>query len=136
MARKPPVVAGDIIAIPVESGFVAAKALFVSSYVKDLVLLSLGDKKVGDLADVEQVAPNQHQRLYYSRVHPVRIGQWAVVARQEVSASEHALSKRIDAGEVWLADEYLGPARDEDERTLPRMLVYGEKLIEKYAANV
>ena len=33
----------------------------------------------------------------------------------------------------WVEDEHLGAASNIDSRTLPEMLVYGHKLIEKYA---
>ena len=136
MARKPPVAAGDLIAIPVECGFVPAKVLFVSSYFKDVVLLSIASRRVSNVVEVEQAAPVEHDRLHYTRAAPFRNGRWNVVARQEIMPPEHALSRRIVAGDVWLGDEHLGPADDDELRTLAQMLVHGEKLIEKYAANV
>ena len=128
--------AGSIIAIPNAHGFGMAKIIFHSSYVKDMILIKLFHMCASELDALQCHPEPEIFSLYYTGVHPVRIGRWPVIGNSPVTADELLLTKRTAAGEVWIEDTHLGPASEHDLQTLSKELVYGDKLIEKYAARL
>lgn len=127
--------AGDLIAIPVGDKFGFAKVIYASEYFKDVILLRLF-KGLSD-AEASQNFPDSRApaALYYTSSDPIKKGRWKRVGQQEVSLEEKAMSKRLVGGTVWIEDVHIGPASDEDMSTLPKMLTYGYRLIEKAAAS-
>lgn len=128
-------IVGRLIAIPTGEGWRLAKVLFASAYFRNVLLLRLLESRSSDPARLLDQPRTESGPLYYTGIQPIRAGRWLLVGVEEVSEAERELSRRTSGGEVWLLDEHLGPASDEDLARLPKMLVHGGGLIEKYAAE-
>lgn len=123
--------AGDMIAIPSGDKFGLAKVLYASEFFRNVLLIKIFREIYPD-ANIKQLptidAPGE---LFYTSSDPVIEGRWTKIGVQEVSDAEKKLSRRTVGGEVWVADEHIGPASDNDLETLPKMLTYGYRLVEK-----
>ncbi|MBX3485049.1 hypothetical protein [Phenylobacterium sp.] len=124
---------GNLIVIPVGEWTGLAKVLFVSTYFADVVLIKLFRLKIASTQRVDPTDFHGPFDLYYTSVEPIRRRRWKKIGTEEVSASEFALTKRTSGGEIWIGDQHIGPASDMDLATLPKMQIFGFKLIEKYA---
>lgn len=125
------VAAGDIVAIPAGDAICLGKVVFLSSYFADVTLLKLLPMR---FTSTDAALPARFDGafdLVYASIAPIRKGRWKIIGREEVSAEERALSRRTSGGEVWIEDRHLGPASETDLASLPKMLVVGDKLVEK-----
>lgn len=128
--------AGDLLIIPLDEGAGLAKVIFASARYKDVILLKLYKRRFFGGKEPKDSEFYGDFYLYYTGQDPVRKGRWHVVGSSPVSAAELALTKRISGGEVWIEDHHLGPASEKDHAELPKMLVHGFKLVEKYASQL
>jgi hypothetical protein len=126
-------VEGSLVSIPVGDYVGFAKVLYASAYFADVILIKLFKKKIGKTQNISPADFQGSFALYYTSVEPLRRGRWGIVDIEKVSEAERLLSKRVSGGEVWLEDQHLGPASDEELKQLPKMFTFGFKLIEKYA---
>ena len=126
---------GDLIAIPSGAYVGLAKVIYVSSYFRQVVLLKL--YRVA-FQEQERHFPcaEASANLYYTSSGPIFTGRWTVTGFEPMSECECLLSRRIVASDIWVGDECLGQASEHDLETLPKMLVYGFKLIEKAVARL
>lgn len=74
--------------------------------------------------------------LYYTSSESISAGRWAIVAFAPISDAEKLMSRRIVGGDIWVADESFGEASEHDLKTLPKMSIYGYRLIEKAVARL
>ena len=128
-------IAGSIIAIPVGDDWGFAKVIFASDYVADAILLKLFRTRHPTPGAVPPESLKGEFDLYYTSREPLRKQRWKVVGSEAVSDEERTFTKRTSGGEVWLEDTHLGPASEQDLKSLPKMLIHGFKLIEKYAGR-
>jgi hypothetical protein len=129
------VTVGDIALVPTGDGrAIPAKVIYASSYFKDVILLAL----YRSVATEGEPIPTLESPalLIYTSQAPISKGRWPKAGYAQVNDQERHLAKRIVAGDVWLADECLGPASVEDHRTLPKMVVAGAGLVEERAASL
>jgi hypothetical protein len=132
--KKQKVALGEIILIPISGGFVQAKILFLSKRDKDVMLLGIYTYSL-DMKQYAVPVVGDFAATYYASKQAILKGKWSSTGIIEpLSETEHQLSKRVDAGNLWLENQYLGPATHEDERTFPQMDVYGSALLEKKVA--
>jgi hypothetical protein len=127
--------AGDLIAIPSGAHIGLAKVIYVSQYFREVVLLKLYRTVLSEGAAHFPCAAAAAD-LYYTSSCPISTGRWRIAGFEPVSDVEQLLSKRTVAGDIWVADERLGEASEHDLETLPKMLTYGFKLIEKAVARL
>lgn len=120
---------GDLFAVPGGKVFGLAKVIFVSSYYKNLMLIRLYPERARDPQALQIPDPTARSELYYTGVDSAKKGKWAHVGKQEVTDKERAMTKRVAAREVWVEDAHLGPATEEDMKTLKSLHVYGYVLI-------
>lgn len=129
------VVEGSLVAIPTVDGAALAKVIFASNYFADTIALKLFCGTCFDPAKAEHDAATKPFKVYYTGGSAIRSKRWKVVGQADVTREERLLTKRTSGGEIWLEDEHLGSASESELAELPKMLVYGHKLIEKYAAQ-
>lgn len=122
---------GDMIAIPSGDQIGLAKVVYSSDFFKNVLLLRLYRKTYPDLEIKEFPEVDAKSDLYYTSSDPVTEGRWKKIGFQPISGIEKLLSKRTVGGEVWIGDEHLGPASEQELEALPKMLTYGYRLIEK-----
>ncbi len=128
---------GDVVAIPAGAGKrIAAKVLFLSKRNKDVALFALTDREFAASDATSEMAWTDDKLFVYSSSVPVRRGDWPVVGHLPLGEAEAVASRRIVGGEVWVGDEYLGPASPEDSATLPPMDVLGARLVERKAERL
>lgn len=126
---------GTLIAIPSGARVGFAKLIYVSQFFREVVLLKLYRTT---LPQGVTHFPNAKAEadLYYTSSGPILTGRWTIVGLEPISDAEQLMSKRTVAGDIWVADECLGEASEHDLETLPKMLTYGYKLIEKAVARL
>ncbi len=126
---------GSLVTIPAEGGVGIAKVIFLSEYFADTICLKLYKKRLPEAASIASddfVGPFD---LYYTSLDGFKKKRWAIVANEPVSENEKALTRRTSGGEVWVEDIHLGTATEADLAVLPKMLIHGFKLIEKYVGR-
>ena len=127
---------GRLITIPTDTGVGLAKVLFCPAREKDTVLLKIFEKSVSPMLAVTEEDFGGDFELRYARAHALKSGAWPVFRDQGVDTGDFEMTKRISGGEVWIGDEHIGPASDVEERSVQKMLIYGERLIEKFVAGL
>jgi hypothetical protein len=127
---------GDLFAVPGTGGvaFGLAKVIFLSKIYKDLMLVRLYRERAADPKGLRLPAPESDSALYYTSVDAVANGGWIHFGKQDVTASERAMTKRVDGEEVWIEDTHLGTATNAELQELKTLHVYGYKLITKAIA--
>jgi Immunity protein 26 len=130
--RKNYIKLGDIILIPINGEQCAvAKIIYLSKYFKDLILLSVYPLFVKTLTKSMELPPSiNNELLIYTGNQKIKKDEWIKIQNVPVNEEEKKLSKRIVGGEVWIEDECIGTATEEDRETLERMGVDGAKLVE------
>lgn len=125
--------AGALFAVPGAAGsvFGLTKVIFVSAYYKNVMLIRLFPERAADPTALPIPAPEAQSALYYTGVDSIKRGNWIPLGKQAVTAEELAMTKRVSAREVWIEDTHLGPATEEDMRTLKSLDVHGYGLIAK-----
>jgi len=133
--KKRKVFVGEIALIPTGEMYVPCKVLYLSHYFKDVILLGIYGFR-HDKADMPIDLPDGFAHLVYTSQVPILKNCWLSVGHEALRITQQRMSKRIVGGDVWLEDDYLGPASDSDIQTLPRMSVLGTLLVERRAAAI
>lgn len=127
---------GNIYAIPSGEKFAIAKIIYLSNFFKDVIQIRFFERssKIPKLPvdDLNLV----NSRLIFTGLDSIKRGGWILIGNEAVSENEQLLSRRIVGGDVWIADDHLGPASDAELEALPQMDVYGYKLIEKAVSQL
>lgn len=127
---------GNLYAIPGGGKFAFGKVLYLSDYFKDLMLVRFFDKAVAAPDELPQQLDSLPSRLIYTGTGAINRGGWLFLRCDAVSEQERSLSRRIVGGDVWFEDQHLGPASDDDRKTLKNMDIFGHLLIEKAVAKL
>lgn len=126
---------GSLVTIPTEGGVGVAKVIFLSEYFADTICLKLYQKRLPEAASITLADFAGPFDLYYTSLDGFKKKRWTIVANEPVSDDEKVLTRRTAGGEVWVEDTHLGPASDADLAGLPKELVHGYRLIEKYVGR-
>ncbi len=126
---------GDVFLVPVDGGFVPGKVLFVSKVFSGVILVALYKVRVSSASEFRGL-PDRFSVLLYTGKDPISRGRWPWIKSCDLLDSERGLSRRIVAGDVWVEDDCVGVASEEDAACAPRMLVLGAKLLEKRASEL
>lgn len=126
---------GSLITIPTEGGMGLAKVIFLSEYVAEMKYLKLYKKRLFEGASPVAADFSGPFDLYYTGLAGLKKKRWTIVANEPVSDDEKALTRRTSGGEVLVEDTHLGQASDAELTGLPKELVHGGGLIEKYVAR-
>jgi hypothetical protein len=120
--------AGDIVEIPLPSGKVAIGwIVYVSNYFKSIIgLIGYGFKGM-DLNRIGVVLPATPP--IYTAIEAAKHYQWAAVGRKPVDEAALLTTERIVGGEVFVGDQCVRSATDEDRERLHKMLVKGMPLV-------
>jgi hypothetical protein len=129
---------GGLYAIPGADQFGLAKVIYVSKYFRDVILIRLYKKAYAELDGMAQELPAEDADsvLYYTGGGAIKNGTWRCVGGQPVSEKERALTKRVVGGGVWIEDNHIGPASDDEMSSLKQMSVYAYKLVEKAVSRL
>jgi CBS domain-containing protein len=139
--RKNHIKSGDILLIPVNGERCAvAKIIYVSRHFKNVILLNVYPLVVSVQEMPELPIDAPHDLLIYTAIDKIQKEEWKKIDNIPVTNKENLMSKRIVGGEVWIEDNYIGYATEEDCKTLKQMNVAGTKLAEEkikiYLANI
>ena len=127
---------GEIALIPLEDGgFIPAKVFYLSAYFKDVILLALFPHKM-TAKGMPEFLPHEPSVLLYTSQLPITEGRWKSVGVQGLRKNEIDKAKRIVASAVWINDEELRQATDEDLASLPKMSVCGTDWVEEDAEEI
>lgn len=126
---------GSLVAIPTPGRAMLAKVIFVSEYFAETIALKLFCGTAFVEATAEHDAASKPFKVYYTNVSAIRSKRWKIVGRAPVTPEERLLTRRTSGGELWQDDEHRGAATDSQIAELPKMLIYGHKLIEKHASQ-
>src|SRR5690242_7333527 len=110
MSRKN-VDVGEIILIPVENEFVAAKVLYLSQRYKNVIMLGVYNLRT-PVKECPKTLPVCFELLVYTSQEPVLKKRWISIGHQPLLTGQDGVAKRIVAGDVWLEDQHLGPASE------------------------
>jgi hypothetical protein len=123
---------GSLVTIPTDAGIGLAKILFVPAREKNVGLFKIFRKAVPSGAAISQADFNGEFELRYARLQALKDGAWSVLAKQAPDPNDYQLTKRIVGSEIFVGDQHIGSASEADEQSVPQMLSYGERLIEKF----
>lgn len=127
VAGKKGVQIGDLLAITAAPGLIAAgKVIYLSEYFRHVMAVRVFDC-VFDHIPTEAELPvdaTYLDDLIYTGSQSVS-KDWRIIGRRETSAEELQLTRRLVAGDVYIGDENLGRASDDDRRRLRSMGVAG-----------
>ena len=130
--KKKDIKSGDIISIPLDNDkYAIAKIMFLSIRYKNVILLSVYPLLTSSSELLEVAYEINHELLIYTGLDPIRKEEWRKVANCSVNEEEKQLSTRIIAGSVWVEDEYLRNATENDRATFKKMEVYGTILVKR-----
>ena len=130
--RKNYIKSGDIILIPVDEDRCAvAKIIYLSKYFKDVILLRTYPLVVSFSVGTIELPKNLvKELLIYTGNQKIKMEKWKKIDNIPVTEPETKMSKRIVGGDVWIEDECMRTATDQDCKNLERMLVSGARLVE------
>lgn len=127
---------GDVVEIPLPDGRVAIGCLLhvsqrfqnavgfvvfgIKGQLRDDVLL---DAQTGNLASIAVLGP------MYTHMDAIQHYGWKAYAHQPITESKRLLTKRNVGGNVYVADEFIGPLDTVSESGLNPMLAMGMPLI-------
>lgn len=126
---------GAIISIPLDDSHVICKILYLSSYFKNTALFKVFTKRLASDEDYKSLLASLDFELFYSGTKLIQNGNWSILGVEPVSPAELECNRRIVGGDVWLADECLGSASDDQIKELPKMKVYNVSYIEQKASK-
>jgi hypothetical protein len=130
--RKENVDIGELILIPIENGFVPAKVLYLSQRYKNVIMLGIYNIRM-HIRQRPEILPVSFGLMVYTSQVPVLKKRWISIGHQPLLAGQDGIAKRIVAGDVWLGDQRLGTASENDRRSLSQMEILGANLVEKRA---
>ena len=105
---------GMIVSIPCNDTYSIGKVLYTSQYFKNVMLLKIFRTSFENKPDYNESIKTEPFELFYTGTNLIKIGIWENIAIEKVSSEEKAQNKRIVGGDVWLADECLSAATDND----------------------
>jgi hypothetical protein len=118
---------GDIVEIPLPGGRAAIGwILHLSRHFKDAVgFIVFGIK--GELRHdyVEESRSLKVLGPLYTNVDAIKHYGWQTIQHQPISEEKRLLTKRTVGGDVYVADDYIGPVEQHGGDNLPAMLLYG-----------
>jgi hypothetical protein len=126
---------GDVLRREFEGGAIGiVRLVYLSKYFKRVVLVALYDESgVAAPSDLLNKAPLAH---YYTGLGALMPDQgWEHIGTTPALVGDRLASRRIVGGDVWEEDERLGPARPDDEASLPSMAVYGSAILGEKIAD-
>lgn len=126
---------GAIVTIPLDGGHVICKVLYLSSYFKNTALFKVFTKKLESDEGYENLLASPDFKLFYLGTKLIKNGRWPILGVEPISPAELECNRRIVGGDVWLADECLGSASDDQLKNLPKMKVYNVSYIEQKASK-
>jgi hypothetical protein len=131
--RKNYIKSGDIILIPVDGDRCAvAKIIYLSKRFKDMIFLSTYPLVVNFSEKVIDLPTGSFDELLiYTGNAKIKTEEWKKINNILVTEEEKKMSKRIVAGNIWIEDDYIGAATENDYKTLQQMHVAGAKLVEE-----
>jgi hypothetical protein len=122
---------GEILSIPFEDGREAlCRILYASTYFKNVVLIGCYGARSDKFSTNKLITTGPKVALYtgWSKA-------WAIIGYEPVAEHEISLSRRIVAGDIWEGDRHLGKATDGELASLPKMEVYGQRILLKRLAK-
>jgi hypothetical protein len=126
---------GDIVAVPLNDGSEAlCRILYRSAYFKKVILLACYGRW-SRTSDVVAQTTGPIIGQFYCGCQNIENVTWRYLGNGSVSLAERQQSKRIVGGDVWLADECLGPVTS-STADLPHMHTYGERVLVKTIERV
>ena len=130
--RKNYIKLGDIILIPIDGDRCGiAKIIYLSKYFKDVILLNIYPLIANFSEKVIELSANiPDELLIYTGNQNIKTEEWKKLNNIMVTDEEKRLSTRIVGGEVWIEDECIGTATEQDRKKINRMGVDGTKLVE------
>lgn len=133
---KVKIVEGAIVSIPFDGAHAVCKILHLSNYFKNIALFKVFTTKIELNECYESLLSSHDFELIYSGTKLIKNGKWPILGVEPVSSEERESNRRIVGGDVWLADECLGSASDDQLKKLPKMKVYNVSYIEKKASTL
>ena len=130
--RKNYIKLGDIILIPIDGDRCGiAKIIYLSKYFKDVILLNIYPLIANFSEKVIELSANiPDELLIYTGNQKIKTEEWKKLNNVMVTEEEKRLSTRIVGGEVWIENECIGTATEQDRKKINRMGVDGTKLVE------
>lgn len=130
--RKNHIKLGDIILIPIDGDRCAiTKITYLSKYFKDVVLLNTYPLIANFSEGTIELSVNiPNELLIYTGNQKIKTEEWKKLNNMMVTDEEKKLSTRIVGGEVWIEDECIRSATEQDRKKINRMCVHGTKLVE------
>ena len=111
--------------IPGGGKFGIAKVIYVSKFFRNVILLRLFHKTFATPEQAEAPTATAPSDLIYTGKGAIKPGEWIYFGEQPQHPSERDMTRRIVGGDVWVEDEHLGPASEQDRLTLKDMMVSG-----------
>lgn len=129
---------GGLYAIPGADKFGLAKVIYLPRDFRNVILIRLYQDAYEALNEMRHVFPadDAESTLFYTGNGAIKTGGWLYLGRQPVSAKERGFTKRLIGGGVWLEDNYISPASDEDISALKQMSVHPYRLVEKIVSRL
>ena len=130
--RKNHIKLGDIILIPIDEDRCGiAKIIYLSKYFKDVILLNIYPLVTNFSEEVIDLPANiPNELLIYTGNQKIKTEEWKKLNNIMVTDEEKKLSTRIVGREVWIEDECIGTATEQEREKINRMGVDGTKLVE------
>ena len=108
-----------------------AKIIYLSKYFKDVILLRTYPLVVSfSVETIELPKDFEKELLIYTGNQKIKMEKWRKLNNISVTDEEKKMSKRIVGGDVWIEDECMGNATEQDYQILLHMDVDGTKLVE------
>jgi hypothetical protein len=121
---------GDVILIPVAEGrYAVAKILWISLRTKHLILIGVSTKSTIDTVAMPKVAPHDDVR-YFTGSQPVGT-EWPIVGHDDTPIDPDVSRRRSAAGMVWVRDEMLHEATEDEIAKLPIDRISGTGILVK-----
>lgn len=135
MARKL-VSVGEVFLIPAGTHrFVPAKVLFVEARIKGVILVALYASVVKTKSEPIEL-PESFDRLLYTTQEPILCGNWPSVGIHELRQNETGRTERLIGNAVWIENEKIRIATDEELSKIPSMDVCNSNWIEEDAQEI
>ena len=127
---------GQVFLVPVGAhGFIPGKVLFVESQGVGAILVALYAAIVRSKSAPIDL-PENFDRLLYTTPKPILKGRWPSVAIHELRHNETGLSKRLIGDSVWIENEKIRIASDEELSTIKSMDVCNISWVEEESLEI
>jgi hypothetical protein len=108
------------------------KIIYLSKRYRNVILLSTYPLAVSLSEEVIDLPTGIfNEMLIYTGNDKIKTEEWKKINNTLVTNEEKKMSERIIGGGVWIEDEYIRSATENDLNTLKSMSVDGTKLAEK-----